>query len=387
MQHHNTLIHGLLKPMPWGVFDRLVEKHGADKHVRRLSTKSQFVALVQAQLSGATSLREIEATMARHETRLYHLGVKAPKRATLADANRQRPADVFAELFQILLGQAHPGLRRSTKDAIRLIDSTSVSLSNLSSKWASYDAHGAGAKLHIVFDPDAVTPVYFAVTPQRNSDINAAKMMPVETGATYVFDLGYYDFAWWAKLASKECRFVTRLKTHTKTTIITERPLDPGVIERGRVIKDLTVRLGGRLKGTRQHPLACDLREVHVVIDTGKTLRIVSNDLKSPAEDIAGLYKTRWQIELFFRWVKQTLRIRKFLGTSENAVRIQLAIALIAFLLLRIAHQAQAAVESPLTFARLVRANLMHFKSIHDLAKPEPQATPKTNGQLGLVLN
>jgi Transposase DDE domain/Reverse transcriptase (RNA-dependent DNA polymerase)/Domain of unknown function (DUF4372) len=172
------------------------------------------VALVHAQLSGSTSLREIEATMESHAARLYHLGVKAPKRSTLADANRQRPADVFVELFQVLLAQAHPGLRRKTEEAVRLIDSTSIALNGFSAKWASYESHSPGAKMHVVFDPDAAVPAHFAITPQRNSDINAAKVMPIETGVTYVFDLGYYDFGWWAKLKAKGCRFVTRMKTY-----------------------------------------------------------------------------------------------------------------------------------------------------------------------------
>ena len=386
MRHHNSLIHQLLKPMPWHTFARLVDRHEADKHVRTLSTKSQFVALVHAQLSGASSLREIEATLESHTNRLYHLGIKAPKRSTLADANRRRPADVFVELFQVLLRQAHPGLRRNTNEAVRLIDSTSVSLTDLSSKWASYEAHGAGAKMHVVYDPDAATPVHFAVTPRRNSDINAAKGMPIETGATYVFDLGYYDFAWWAKLAAKGCRFVTRLKSHTKTTLVAERALGDDVVARGRVVLDRTVRLSGRLKNTRQHPLPQDLREVHIIIDTGKKLRIISNDLTSPAEVIADLYKTRWQIELFFRWVKQNLKIKRFLGTTENAVRIQLTVAMIAYLLVRMAHAAQNAVASPLTFARLVRANLMHAKSIHTLAEPEPPPAKMPSAQINLAL-
>jgi hypothetical protein len=386
MRHHNSLIHQLLKPMPWHTFARLVDRHEADKHVRTLSTKSQFVALVHAQLSGASSLREIEATLESHTNRLYHLGIKAPKRSTLADANRRRPADVFVELFQVLLRQAHPGLRRNTNEAVRLIDSTSVSLTDLSSKWASYEAHGAGAKMHVVYDPDAATPVHFAVTPRRNSDINAAKGMPIETGATYVFDLGYYDFAWWAKLAAKGCRFVTRLKSHTKTTLVAERALGDDVVARGRVVLDRTVRLSGRLKNTRQHPLPQDLREVHIIIDTGKKLRIISNDLTSPAEVIADLYKTRWQIELFFRWVKQNLKIKRFLGTTENAVRIQLTVAMIAYLLVRMAHAAQNAVASPLTFARLVRANLMHAKSSHTLAEPEPPPAKMPSAQIDLAL-
>ena len=386
MPHHNSLIHGLLRPMPWGAFDRAVAKHAADKHVRALSTKSQLVALLSAQLSGAMSLREIEATMASHEGCLYHLGVTAPKRSTLADANRQRPAEVFVEVFQALIAQAHPGLRRKIKEAVRLINSTSISLSNLSSDWASYEAHGAGTKLHVVFDPNAETPVHFAVSAQRDNDITAAKAMPIEPGATYVFDLGYYDFAWWAKLDALGCTFVTRLKSHTKPTVVLERPLPPDVAARGRVIKDRTIRFTGRLKATRQHPLTKELREVHVVIDTGKTLRLVSNDLTSPAEAIADLYRTRWQIELFFRWVKQTLKIKRFLGTSENAVRIQLAVAMIAFLLLRIAHAAQTIVNSPLTFARLVRANLMHRRTIHDLARTRLTPATQADHQLHLAL-
>jgi Transposase DDE domain/Domain of unknown function (DUF4372) len=387
MRHHNSLIHQLLKPVPWGAFERLVDKHETDKHVRTLSTKSQFVALIHAQLSGATSLREIEATLESHTARLYHLGVSAPKRSTLADANRLRSADIFVELFEMLLARAHPHLRRNTKEAVRLIDSTSISLNNFSKDWASYESHGPGAKLHVVYDPSAATPVHFAMTPQRSSDINAAKGMPIEAGATYVFDLGYYDFDWWAKLIAKDCLFVTRLKTHTKPTLVAERALAPDVMARGRVVKDRTVRLHGRLKNTRTHPLTCDLREVHVIIDTGKKLRIISNDLVSPAEEIAALYKTRWQIELFFRWVKQNLKIKKFLGTSENAVRIQLTVAMIAYLLVRIAHACQVAVKAPVTFARLVRSNLMHAKTIHDLAVPQPPPPDPMPNQLHLVFH
>ena len=382
MRHKNTLLHEILKPVPWGRFDKLVDKHASDKGVRTLSTKSQFVALVHAQLSGATSLREIEATLESHSTRLYHLGITPPKRSTLADANRDRSAEVFVDLFTHLLAQAHCGLRRATKDAIRLIDSTSLPLNAFSNSWASYDAHGAGAKLHVVFDPSAGTPVHFAVTAQRMQDITAAKAMPIEAGATYVFDLGYYDFSWWAGLDAKGCRFVTRLKKNTPTRLISEYMVAAG----GTVLADRTVRLPERLKASRRNPCSRELREIHVVIETGKTLRLVTNDLEATAEEIAGLYKTRWQIELFFRWVKQTLKIRRFVGTSKNAVRIQLAVALIAYLLLRITHAAQTAVASLLTFARLVRSNLMIFKSIRDLAVPEPPPRLIFADQLGFIL-
>jgi Transposase DDE domain/Domain of unknown function (DUF4372) len=387
MRHHNSLFHGLLKPIRWDRFEGSVEKHEADKGTRELTTKSQLIALLQVQLAGLSSLREVVVTMESHRARLYHLGAEPPKRTTLADANRDRPVEVFTELFQTLLAQAHPGLRRNTREAIRLIDSTSIQLSGLSEKWASYQSHDAGVKAHIVYDPDAEVPVYFTITPQRESDIRTAKTFPVETGATYVFDLGYYDFAWWRKLLDNDCRFVTRLKTNSPTKVITERVLGADVVARGRVTKDRTVQLTSRLKGTRTHPLGGrDLREVHVILDTGRPLRIVSNDQTSTAEEIADLYKQRWGIELFFRWAKQTLKIKKFLGTSENAVKIQLTVALIAYLLLRIAHSSQTVVHNLLAFAQLVRANLMHPKMIHNLTSTVPPPLI-TTGQLNLELS
>jgi hypothetical protein len=381
MRHHNTLLHGLLQFIPWSRFDALVDEHGSDLRVRKLNSKSQLIALIHAQLSGASSLREVEATMASQKARLYHLGAAAPKRSTLADANRERPAEVFCQLFETLLAQAHRGLRKASRDAVRLIDATSAGLTAQSKSWASYGARGSEAKLHLVFDPAAALPVHFVVTPARVNDITAAKAMPIEPGATYVFDLGYYDFSWWATLDAAGCRFVTRLKTHTKPTLIEERQVEAG----GSIVADRVIRLAGRLAGNRRNPLDRPLREIHVRIDTGKILRLVSNDLHTAAEDIAEHYKTRWQIELFFRWVKQTLKIRRFLGTSHNAVRTQIAVALIAYLLLQMAFAAQTTVRSILMFARTVRANLMHFKTIHDLADPPPR--PKGfPGQLDLHL-
>jgi hypothetical protein len=381
MRHHNTLLHGLLQFIPWSRFDALVDEHGSDLRVRKLNSKSQLIALIHAQLSGASSLREVEATMASQKARLYHLGAAAPKRSTLADANRERPAEVFSQLFETLLAQAHRGLRKASRDAVRLIDATSAGLTAQSKSWASYGARGCAAKLHLVFDPAAALPVHFVVTPARVNDITAAKAMPIEPGATYVFDLGYYDFSWWATLDAAGCRFVTRLKTHTKPTLIEERQVEAG----GSIVADRVIRLAGRLAGNRRNPLDRPLREIHVKIDTGKILRLVSNDLHAAAEDIAEHYKTRWQIELFFRWVKQTLKIRRFLGTSHNAVRTQIAVALIAYLLLQMAFAAQTTVRSILMFARTVRANLMHFKTIHDLADPPPR--PKGFlGQLDLHL-
>jgi IS4 transposase len=381
MRHQNSVFHVLTKYIPWTRFDQIVEKYGADDLVRKLTTKRQLIALLYGQFSGSTSLREIVTGMASHETRLYHAGAAPVKRSTMSDANSARPWQVFSELFTQMLPQAHRGLRRATADAVRLIDSTSIRLSSLSESWATFSADVFGAKAHIVYDPNADRPVYFAVTAANVNDITAAKVMPIEPGTTYVYDLGYYDYSWWARLDDAGCRFVTRLKKNTPLSGVTENR----VPKNSNVLSDRICHLPARLANSRSNPLQIPVREIRVMIETGKLLRIVTNDLDAPAEEIADLYKQRWQIELFFRWVKQTLRIKHFIGVSENAVRIQIAVALIAFLILRVAQLAQNTVRSALEFARLVRTNLMHRRPINQLLEP-PQPIPINTNQLKLGL-
>jgi hypothetical protein len=180
--------------------------------------------------------------------------------------------------------------------------------------------------------------------------------MPIEAGATYVFDLGYYDFGFWADLDGKGCRFVTRLKKNTPVTAVAERSVPTGT----NIVCDKIVRLPKRLACSRRNPFAKDGRMVTVIIDTGKTLKLFTNDLDSPAEAIADLYKTRWQIELFFRWIKQNLKIRRFHGRSANAVRLQVAAAIITYLLLKLPHHAAKTKKTATHFFATVRHALFH---------------------------
>lgn len=374
MRHHNSVFHDLVKRVPWVEFDRLVTAHQADKHVRRLPTKSQFIALLYGQFSGAASLREIVGGLESHAARLYHVGGRTVSRSTLADANALRPSAMFSDLFAAMVAQAQRGLRRSIGEATYLIDSTAVRLSGMGSEWARYSATTCGAKVHVIYDAGAERPIYAAVTAGRVNDVKAAQSMPIEAGATYVFDLGYYDFGWWAQMDRAGCRIVTRFKSHTPLLLTAELDVPNG----GNILSDRIGLLPRRQNKSRKNPLSEPVREVRVRVETGKVLRILSNDLDATAQEIADLYKRRWAIELFFRWVKQTLKIRHFLGNSENAVRIQIAVALIAFLLLRMAQEAQKAVQSPLAFARLVRANLMHRRRIDRLIghDPKPRIDP-----------
>jgi len=380
MRHENSVFHGVLKHVPWGEFERLVEQHGADARVRRLTTKSQFVALLYGQLSGANSLREIVTGLSSHAARLYHLGAGPAQRSTLSDANARRPYQVFTDLLGNMMGAAHRGVRRKLPDLTFLVDSTGLRLSGLSSDWARFSNYAVGAKLHVIYDPHADRPVYSVVSTANVNDITVAKTMPIVPGAIYVFDLGYYDYGWWAKLDALGCRIVTRFKRNTPLAVVKELSVRKG----SHILSDRIGRLPARLSHSRQNPFGDPVREVRVMTETGKELRILCNDLDAKAEEIADLYKQRWAIELFFRWVKQTLKITSFLGTSENAVRIQIAVALIAFLLLRLAQATQSAIVSPLAFARLVRANLMHRRPLDRLH--HPNLPPPIDNQMALEL-
>jgi hypothetical protein len=380
VRQQSSVFQSILKLVPWDEFDRAIKNCGAEDAARGFTHRSHLVAMLYAQLAGAVSLRDIEAGLSSHANRLYHLHATPPKRATLAEANSNRPAAIFAALLAVTIQRSHRRLRQSMEGVTYLIDSTGLVLNALSSRWAQFSAKVCGAKLHVVYDPNADCPVYTAFSAANVNDITAAKAMPIVPKATYVFDLGYYDYGWWAELDAAECRFVTRLKKNTHLSVTRTQPVAPG----GAILSDTIGYLPARQARNRRNPFAKEVREVQVRIPTGKVLRILTNDLEASAQEIADLYKLRWAIELFFRWVKQTLKIKKFLGVSENAVRIQIAVALIAFLLLRLAQQTQTAITSALMFSRLIRANLMHLRGFAELDKP-PKRTRSIVGQGVLI--
>ena len=376
--HHNTVFHQILSNIPWGQFSQLVERHRGNKGVRRLDCKTQLSALLYHQIANCDGLRGLSDGFNSHHRQLHHLGCTKISRSTLADANASRPPALFSDLFAALLGLAHGKLARKARECVHLIDSTTVRLNRLAGEWARFSEGVHGAKAHIVYDPDADCPIHAVITPEKVNDISAAKVMPIKAGATYVFDLGYYDYGWWAALDAADCRIVTRLKVNTPLHDIGERMIEPG----GPILSDRTGLLPARQASNRRNPMNKRVREVRVSTETGKILRLVTNDLTSPPAVIADLYKRRWAIELFFRWVKQALKIRHFLGTNENAVRIQIIVALIAFLLLRVTREAIAPTLSPLAFARLIKVNVMHRRTIRDmLALPEEIIRCSNEGQ------
>ena len=378
MRYQDTVFGGLMKAFPRWRFEALVKRHGAGRRVRRLPCWSQFLAMLYAQLSGARSLREVIAALERFPGSHAHLGLKPVRRSTLADANRLRPAALFEDVLAALAGQLSGSAGRQGREMLRLIDATRVTVGKRITHWQV----DGSVKLHVVYDPGMETPVCFAVTSARVNDITPAKRFPIEPGAIYVFDKGYYDFGFWAALDAKGCRFVTRLKKNSPVAVFETREVTPD----GAVLADRVGHLSQRLAGSRRNPFDKPVRAVTVRIDSGKEITLLTNDLDAPAEEVAALYKQRWQIELFFKWIKQNLKIRHFLGASENAVRIQILTALIAYLLLRLAQHATGTALTLQAIARLVAKTTFQRRPLAELFDPPPDKPPDTN-QLHICFN
>jgi hypothetical protein len=373
MRYQSTVFAQLLEEVPRGWFERIAAKQRL-RRKRELSEWGHLVAMIFVHLSGIRSLREFERVVERQKGALTHLELGRVRRSTLADANAERRVEMF-EAVAARLSEALAG-RVSGREALRLIDATRIFAGRRVEEWTG----GGGVKLHMALDPETGRPTWFAVTPERINDIKAAQTMPIEPGATYVFDKGYYDFGFWARLHAQGCRFVTRLKRNSPARTIEER-----VASGEGIVFDRVVRLSERLKGQRRNPLDAPVRTVGVTISTGREIVLLTNDLDAPAAEIAALYKARWQIELFFKWIKQNLKIAHFLGTSRNAVIIQIMAALIAYLLLRLVQMRNNAVLSLQAIARLMPSLLLARRDLACLLNQPDADPPPQSSQLELV--
>jgi len=304
-------------------------------------------ALLFAEFAGLKSLREIVEGLGAHSASFYHLNLRAPCRSTLSDANAARPAAVFAEIATALIPMAAGALRQEGEALIRLIDSSPIPLKDSRFAWAQANARTRGLKLHLLYDPRHGRPVWFEATSAKVDDVVAGRAVPLEPGATYVFDKGYTDYRWWSEILAAGAFFVTRRKRNAHRREVGEPSAQgaQGATHDG-ILVDRRLKIGHRQPrgGAATNPLyAASLREIVVARpDKAEPLYLLTNDFERPAAEIARLYKERWEIELLFKWIKQNLKIRRFLGRSENAVKIQIYVALIAFMLLRILHHTAA---------------------------------------------
>lgn len=339
-----TTFHELLKGLPRAMFDRLVKQRNADKYSKKFGHWEHLIAMLYAQLSEAPGLRPLEIGFNGHVSHHYHLGAKAIKRTTLADANASRSDAVFSDVANWLMGQVSRALRQDGKQLMYLLDSTSLTLKGREFERWTRDhrtRNTQGIKVHVLLDAASQAPDWYSFSAANVNDVQKAWDVPLRRGALYVFDKGYCDYSWWYAIAQAGAWFVTRFKRNAGLNVIEERAIPADAA--GVVLKDEIVQLKHKRPGGRDNPYVTSLRRITIARpDKNTPLVLATNDLTSAALDIAQRYKERWGIELFFKWIKQHLKIKKFFGRSENAVRIQVLTALISYLLVVLYKQRHA---------------------------------------------
>jgi IS4 transposase len=374
MRFTPSIFANLLKAVDRSRFKTIVARHDGDAYDKAFDSWRHLVALVFAQATGADSLRAITTAFNAQSNHHYHLGCGKIARSTLADANRRRPVAVFGDVLADLVGGMGRKLRSQARSLLQLIDSTPVPLSRLFACAAS-NGRIHGFKLHVLYDPHDACPKASAITPANVNDITFARGLPIAPGVTYVFDKGYCHFGWWTSLDKAGAFFVTRPKTNMRWKTKRMRKLDAVEGDGFRVIADREVSLAS--KGDSKLPIF--LRRITVKRDSREVFDIITNDRDRSAVELAACYKARWQIELFFRRVKQNLNIKNFIACNENAVRLQILAAMIAFVLIAIARRLNAVTLPPRRFAELISAFIHTRRSIAAIDKPPPNnpARPK----------
>jgi IS4 transposase len=367
MRYVDSIFGSLLKPIDRRWFQSIVDQHNGDAYDKSFKSWEHLSALVFAQFSRADSLRGLEAGFNANAHHHYHLGVGPLARSTFSDANARRPVGIFAQTFTMLSQTADRQTRHEGAEMLRLIDASPVPLGKVC-KWAKWNGRICGMKMHVVYDPKADCPRCVEITPATINDVEIGRQVAIEAGATYIFDKGYYHFGWWKKINDTKAFFVTRSKANTRLRVTKRRYARKKIGDSFRIIDDAEVVLAS--KGDSQLPIP--LRRIRVRRDKGGMITLVTNDLGRTAVEIAALYKGRWQIELLFRWIKQHLDIRKFLGTNDNAIRLQILAAMIAYLLLRIAARVNCVKMPILRLAELVSQFLFTRRQIAQIDKPPP---------------
>ena len=373
-----SLFQQIIKALPRRRIANLVATYESDKWIKRFSTFDHLVVMIYAQLSGQTSLRDLEASFNASPARHYHLGGKAVKRSTLCDANAARPTGVFEALLAYLLdGMATQG-HRQIGELIQLLDSTTVSLFAETHRAMRFRSNNSAVKLHLLFDPDGQCPTWFQITPARLHDSRICGSLVLTAGATYVFDRAYNKAEFWADIDAAGAIFVTRPKINLAYDVQASR-LHPDSL----IVTDETIVLAGQPGRKYGKPL----RRIEIFDeDRGRELAFITNDFNRSADAIAELYKRRWQIEVFFKWIKQNLKIKRFLAKNPKAIRLQIITALIAYVLLKLLHQ-QNRIAMPLKRVAALATNFLYnVCEINQLIHPpDKKPPPLPQNQLKLI--
>ena len=365
MAHNNTILRQIVAFLPRHEFDSLAKDHHLGQKFRSFTRWTQFMVMFVGQLSGRKSLRDIVMNVGAQSSKIYHLGIKLCSRATLARVNEKQPASLYEAVFFKLLERCHqfaPGHRFKFKNKLYLLDATTIDLCLSLFPWATFRKTKGAVKLHVGLDADGYLPTFISLTDGKSHESQWARALTLPRGSIAVFDRGFTDYKWYESLTKNGIFFVTRLKANA---LIQDGPGRPGRRAKG-ITEDRKITLGNINTPLR---MVCLLDPV-----TDKELRFVTNADHLDAKTIAELYKERWQIELFFKWIKQNLRVKTFLGTSRNAVLTQIWIALCVYLLLAFLKFKAKIGLSMQEMIRLLQLNLFERRDLLALFKPpEPQ--------------
>ena len=331
-----TLFAQIMEFIPWTSFGRIVDRYSGNAGVRRMTCAEQFRVMAFAQLTWRESLRDIEVTLAANANKLYAMGLRhSVHRATLADANESRDWRIWADLAALLIRRARKlysdtDLGLDLTNTVYALDATTIDLCLSLFDWAPFRTAKAAVKMHTLLDLRGAIPAFIHISDGKMHEVNVLDFLPIEAGAFYVMDRGYLDFSRLYKMHQSGAFFVTRAKRNMNARRVYSAPVDRTT----GVLCDQTIAMNG-FYVSQDYPE--HLRRIRFKdSDTGKSLIFLTNNTSLPALTITALYKQRWQVELFFKWIKQHLRIKKFLGTSENAVKTQIWCAVSTYVLIAI---------------------------------------------------
>ena len=379
MKRFSSIMTQLLQVFSRNEFQQAVQQTHAERHARGFASWDHFVAMLFCQLADAQSLREITGGLTSCEGRLEQFGMKAPKRSTLSYANRHRPWQLFRNVFYQVSEQCRAQLGRQTKfrfkNRLLSIDSSVVSLCSKMFPWATWSRQKGAVKLHLTLDHAGYLPEAMVITTGKYSELTVARRRRYARGTILIMDRGFVDFRWFHQLDESGVFFVTRIKRDTPYRVVQADPVVPDK----NLVSDERIELTGR-RTRRRYPQ--QLRLVTIDTDEGERLQFLTNNMSLAAATIAEIYKDRWQIEVFFKLLKQNLRIKSFVGTTANAIWIQIWTALIAMLLVKFL---QLKARFGWSFSNLVyflRMNLLVYRDLWDWLNepftgppPEPTAS------------
>lgn len=369
MAHCNTIFSQILKLVPRHEFETLAKQHHSGRSFRTASRWSQFVTLSMAQLSGRNSLRDIVENLSAQMHRLYHLGSAKLSRSNLSRINEDKPYTLYEALFGKLLKRCRgmaPGHDFRFNHPLYSLDASTIDLCLSVFPWADFRTTKGAIKLHVGLNHGGYLPEFVTITDGKTHDVTIGRTLQFPKGSMVAIDRGYNDYAWYKQLTEKRIFFVTRLKSNATFRVVERRPV---LVEKGLTC-DQTIEFTG-VQTAKKCPLP--LRRVgYRDPETGKHYVFLTNNFKLAARTIADIYKARWQVELFFKWIKQNLKIKSFIGTSKNAVMTQIWIALCVYLMLAFIKFQSKLKKSMQQILRLLQLNLFEKRDLMALLKGDP---------------